>query len=90
MCIQNEIECQVDMCSCWRASHDVKRAARYNALDAASMKMWCRNVSGMYVVDVEGIAQYREKYVVAARRETETDVAVVVDAIVGVLVAETS
>ena len=54
------------------------------------MKAQCGNAGGMYVVDLEGIARYREKYVVAAGRETETDVVAAAHAIVGAMVADTS
>jgi len=86
-CVRGGIECQADTCSCWHASHDVAHSSASNSAststssgdplrkggeDVESMKARCGNKNGMYVVNSEGIARYREQYVTAVERSNST------------------
>jgi len=96
-CVRGGIGCQADTCSCWHASHDVvtssndavsSNSKESGGQDVEMMKARCGNDNGMYVVNLEEIARYRERYVTA--KENEIDIAAAADATVGAMVEEES
>ena len=63
-CVRNGINCQADACSCWHDSHvHVKRYSDSGPLSNQDIQTRCGNPLGMYVVDLDGIDQYRNKIV---------------------------
>jgi hypothetical protein len=60
-CARNGIDCQADACSCWHDSHvHVKSGDRVVTDD--DIKKRCGNPHGMYVVDMDGIDEFRNKF----------------------------
>lgn len=61
-CAQNGINCQVDACSCWLASHtDDKKAS--NRVPNQEIKERCGNKYGMYAIDASKVDADRKEQI---------------------------
>lgn len=76
ICVRNGIECQLDTCSCWNASHSYTGTSHHHhhdnddvppALDEILSR--CGNKFGCYVVDFEEINANRKKFINANEKK---------------------
>lgn len=62
-CSRSGIGCQSDTCSCWftsHVSHNKKDHKQNDSISPAEAKVRCGNRNGIYVVDFDAIAKYRD------------------------------
>lgn len=62
-CVKSGIGCQADCCSCWKNNNNNSNKELQDESNTQRIQSICGNPNGMYVVDMDGISQYRKNII---------------------------